>query len=145
MSSVTRLALKGPSFRLAHRVTPRLQNIRVQGQRGFASDHGEIKKSSDLPWLLMAAGLTLPGVYFLWPRKSGNHDSHVSEYAKSEKKTENDESKPDDGSKDEHGRFAPETTSPDGPDKKVIDQSDENQAAKLTDKPASKRVDPTEK
>ncbi|KAM7206510.1 hypothetical protein V8F20_002636 [Naviculisporaceae sp. PSN 640] len=149
MSSLTRVSRS--SFQAAQRVAPRLRNSRIQVRRGFASAHGEAKKTSEAPWGLMAAGITLPGVYLLWPRKSshggGHHGDHEAKHDETEEHAEKDtdDEEPKPGSKDEQGKFAPETTSPDGGDKKTIDQSQENQSAKLTDKPASKRVDPTEK
>lgn len=87
----------------------------------------------------MAAGITLPGVYLLWPPKSSHGGSHQGDHeAKHVKNEEHSEDHSDEGesksgsgsgSKDEEGKFAPETTGPDGDDKKTIDQSQENVSA----------------
>ncbi|KAK3326575.1 hypothetical protein B0H66DRAFT_165313 [Apodospora peruviana] len=166
MSTVAR-AFTG--FRTAYCRTTRLQSSRILGRRAYASGQGHAAASSDMPWIATAAVITIPGVFFMTrkdpPRPS--HGSHSAEEkheeaadeAESKDSSEEDaaekpekegeptgEAKSDDGSSSDSDDDAPPTpASDDDGDSKKMDTSHDSQSEKLTDKPDSKRVDPTEK
>ncbi|KAK0652313.1 hypothetical protein B0T16DRAFT_100439 [Cercophora newfieldiana] len=104
---------------------------RLVSRRGYASAHG--KPSSDMPWLITSVVVSVPIGIYIWrqgpgrPKASqsahGGHENHGTEHEEVAEK-EDDTSKAN---------------------AKEMDDSHENQAAKLTDKPDSKRVDPAEK
>ncbi|TIA67012.1 hypothetical protein D6C83_02136 [Aureobasidium pullulans] len=48
---------------------------RSVARRGYASGHGHSAPSSDVPWILGSAGITIPGAWYLWP-DSSNGDAH---------------------------------------------------------------------
>ncbi|THZ33653.1 hypothetical protein D6C90_08186 [Aureobasidium pullulans] len=48
---------------------------RTVARRGYASGHGHSAPSSDVPWILGSAGITIPGAWYLWP-DSSNGDAH---------------------------------------------------------------------
>lgn len=81
----------------------------------------------------MATGITVPGVYVLWPTRrrhgGGHHDDHGAEHAKNEEHSGQPEPEAGSGSKDKDGNFAPEATGADAGDKKTTDQSLENVSA----------------
>ncbi|CAD0099943.1 unnamed protein product, partial [Aureobasidium mustum] len=82
---------------------------RVVARRGYASGHGHSAPSSDVPWILGAAGVTIPGAWYLWPDSSNGdvhgpasaHAKHVEEHPEVEQPEEESEEKPEDESKDD--------------------------------------------
>ncbi|KAK0635806.1 hypothetical protein B0T17DRAFT_612621 [Bombardia bombarda] len=162
------------SFRTVSRRPIRPQFTRSIGRRGYASDHGNSGKTSDLPWLVTAVAVTVPGSILIWRsgHKKPGHGSHDKtkahegheEKEKAETPKKEPSTEPSDDTKDEpkdepseNDKFedgssssddddAPPTpSSSDGGESKEINDNKESQEGKLTDKPASKRVDPTEK
>ncbi|KAK4451928.1 hypothetical protein QBC34DRAFT_46932 [Podospora aff. communis PSN243] len=130
-------------------------------RRGYASSHG--KPSSDTTWLITSVAVSLPIGFYIWRQGPGRpkppdsvHGSH-KEHGKEHGEGHGEEPKEDlkDGPKaepkkepkekggDEKSKSGKSGESSGGPTKEM-DDNQENQAAKLTDKPASKRVDPTE-
>ncbi|KAK0619765.1 hypothetical protein B0T14DRAFT_212612 [Immersiella caudata] len=129
----------------------------VVSRRGYASAHG--KPSSDMPWLVTSVVVSVPIGFYLWkqgpgrPKSShsahGGHETHGAKHDEvSHKGHDGEEGSKSGEAKNEGGDGKGKDEKSDDSSKspsKEMDDSQENQATKLTDKPASKRVDPTEK
>ncbi|KAG9951408.1 hypothetical protein KCU85_g2771, partial [Aureobasidium melanogenum] len=82
---------------------------RAVARRGYASGHGHSAPSSDVPWILGAAGVTIPGAWYLWPDSSHGdvhgpgsaHAKHVEEHPEVEQPEEESQEQPEDESKDD--------------------------------------------
>ncbi|THX31739.1 hypothetical protein D6D12_02622 [Aureobasidium pullulans] len=82
---------------------------RIVARRGYASGHGHSAPSSDVPWILGSAGITIPGAWYLWP-DSSNGDAHgpgdahakqVEEHPEIEQPEEEEEEKSEDKSEEQ--------------------------------------------
>ncbi|KAH0352664.1 hypothetical protein KCU83_g3412, partial [Aureobasidium melanogenum] len=82
---------------------------RAVARRGYASGHGHSAPTSDVPWILGSAAITIPGAWYLWP-DSSNGDAHgpasahakqVEEHPEAEQPEEESEEQPEDESKDD--------------------------------------------
>ncbi|KAH0343886.1 hypothetical protein KCU81_g4954, partial [Aureobasidium melanogenum] len=82
---------------------------RAVARRGYASGHGHSAPSSDVPWILGAAAVTIPGAWYLWPDSSHGdvhgpgsaHAKHVEEHPEVEQPEEESQEQPEDESKDD--------------------------------------------
>jgi len=85
---------------------------RAVARRGYASGHGHSAPSSDIPWIIGSAGITIPGAWYLWP-DSSNGDAHgpgdahakqVEEHPEMEQSDDESEDKPEEESKDDESK-----------------------------------------
>ncbi|RYP07580.1 hypothetical protein DL765_009117 [Monosporascus sp. GIB2] len=74
MASTARaFALRSSLRTAASRQTPQL--VRPAARRGYASAHGGAAKSSDLPWLIASAAITVPAAAYLLSKGPGKGTS----------------------------------------------------------------------
>lgn len=111
-----------------------------------------------MPWIIGSVGVTVPGVFLLWkggrspnPAGHGAHETYEEEHivTKSEQQKVQQSTggtNADDSEKPgEKTAATPDSSAGYDGQSTEMDDDTENQAQKLSQKPASKRVDPTEK
>ncbi|KAI4851531.1 hypothetical protein E4T44_02073 [Aureobasidium sp. EXF-8845] len=106
-----RSAMRGFSAARLFRSSVR-PTTRAVARRGYASGHGHSAPSSDIPWIIGSAGITIPGAWYLWP-DSSNGDAHgpgdahakqVEEHPEMEQSEDDSEDKPEEESKDDESK-----------------------------------------
>ncbi|KAF2225941.1 hypothetical protein BDZ85DRAFT_258332 [Elsinoe ampelina] len=105
------------------------KGLRSGFRRGYASGHDAHPPSSDIPWLIGAIAVTVPGCYYLWPAPSHGdahhgHDAHDEHDAEPETAEADDKEDADSESSDKEAEpEAKESESKDEPAEEPKDDS----------------------
>ncbi|PNS18931.1 hypothetical protein CAC42_6026 [Sphaceloma murrayae] len=135
------------------------RSLRPAFRRGYASGGGAHAASSDIPWLLGAIAVTVPGCYLLWPEPSHgdahhghgehheeSHDAEPEEKEESEAAPESTEEEAPAETKDEAKADSTKEVKDDTPAEDAKDSGDETEAkpaesAGEAEKTSNKKVD----
>ncbi|KAG8630967.1 hypothetical protein KVT40_000107 [Elsinoe batatas] len=116
------------------------KGLRSGFRRGYASGHDAHPPSSDIPWLIGAIAVTVPGCYYLWPAPSHGdahhgHDAHDEHDAEPEAAEADDKEAADSESSDKDAEpEAKESESKDEPAEEPKDDSKDESADDSEDK-----------